>query len=126
MARILLIDDNEMAREAFQYVLAEQGHEVILAEDGEKGLELFKDQQMDLIITDVIMPKLDGIAVILEILKVQPGLPIIAISGGMKISGAEYLEDAKLFGAVITLEKPIENNVLIRAVEQCFAGDARI
>jgi CheY-like chemotaxis protein len=123
MARILLIDDNKLVQESLSEVLAAKGHEVSMADNGKEGLKLSQHQTFDLVITDLVMPEVEGIEVILNVLTAQPKLPIIAISGGGMYADSDvYLEDAKLLGAMLTLEKPIENDRLIEAVNQCLAA----
>jgi CheY-like chemotaxis protein len=78
MRRILVIDDDDLVRD----ILAEAGYEVASAKDGGGGIESYRKQRPDLIVTDIIMPDQDGISAIVELRRLAPNIPIIAISGG--------------------------------------------
>ena len=83
MARILLIDDDDSLRAMLGIYLARAGHTVIQAHDGQEGLELFPATAADLVITDMMMPKKDGLEVLRALRDNQPPVKIIAMSGGM-------------------------------------------
>jgi len=119
MARILLIDDDDAVRTMLRLTLAHFGHTVIEARDGKEGLELFQHANVDLLITDIVMPEKEGLEVLMELRKRQPPVKIIAISGG------DYLHMAKLMGAAKVLAKPFSTDVLIAAVNELLpAGGA--
>ena len=79
---------------------------------------------VDLLITDIIMPKKEGLQVLMELRKVQPPVKIIAISGGGRKSSADYLQIAKLMGAGRVLAKPFSNEELVAAIEELLGGGA--
>jgi len=106
MSRILVIDDEAGIREVIQVVLMREGHTVLAAKDGEVGLAAFVAGKPDLVITDIIMPEKEGLETILAIRKLDPLVPIIAISGGGRTGNADYLPLAAKFGATATLTKP--------------------
>jgi DNA-binding response OmpR family regulator len=116
MPRILIIDDEEPMRNALAAVLAERGYEVVVALNGREGLARHAEQPADLIITDIVMPEMDGIEIISQIKRLGHDTPIIAISGNP--SRELYAQVAKSLGARLTLVKPFEPRVLIAAVEQ--------
>jgi len=81
--KILLVDDSKMQRTVVQRILAKAGHEVILAGDGEEGLQMVRSATPDLILLDMMLPRLDGVGV-LEALKKDPSLapiPVIVMTG---------------------------------------------
>ena len=107
MAKILIVDDEASIRTMLTHMLEQDGHEVIVAEDGEKGACLYRERLPDVVISDLVMPNKNGIDMILELKKEYPGLRMIAISGGGGITGAfDYLPTAKLVGANSILKKP--------------------
>ena len=112
MARILLIDDDDTVRTMLRLTLVHFGHTVIEARDGKEGLELFQHANVDLLITDIVMPEKEGLEVLMELRKRHPPVKIIAISGG------DYLHMAKLMGAAKVLAKPFSTNVLIEAIDE--------
>ena len=107
MANILLIDDEEQVRLPLSELLRIAGHEVVTAADGAVGLELFQRQAFDLVITDVLMPKKGGPETIAALRSLRPGLKIIAIYGGGRVSGADPLATARSLGADRLLAKPV-------------------
>jgi len=120
MARILIVDDEDMVRLTLRKFLETAGHEVFEAENGEKGLKAFQDQPADLVITDIIMPEKEGIETIVDLKKEVPDLPIIAISGGGRIGNMDFLEIAGKLGARHVLSKPFDRQELLRLVDECL------
>jgi len=99
--------------------LAHFGHTVIEARNGKEGLQLFKPEDVDLVITDIVMPEIEGLEVLWKLRTRQvPPVKIIAISGGGKQSVANNLKMAKLMGAAKVLAKPFSNEVLIAAINE--------
>ncbi len=117
MATILVIDDDKSIQIVFKQFLERKGHDVLLADDGRQGMQLINQSDLDLIITDIMMPEMDGLEILLEIRNSKQTIPIIAISGGMRDLPLNFLSQAKLFGARQVLEKPIPLTVLDKAVQ---------
>jgi len=105
MARILVIDDDELLRRTIRVVLERAGHEVLEASEGSMGLRLYWEQAPDLVLTDLFMPERDGLEVIRALRNELPQPPIVAMSGG-GLGGYDVLEVAAGLGAVRTLRKP--------------------
>jgi CheY-like chemotaxis protein len=128
MAKILIVDDEEHVRAALKQVLERAGYEVSVAATGNEGLELMKKEGADLVITDVIMPGIDGIATARQIREKYRNTRIIVISGGGKtapepyepdaISTRSYLASASSAGADRTLAKPFDREEILRAVRE--------
>lgn len=116
MAKILLIDDDPAIQKSISRFLTAEGHEVAIAENGAVGMRLLAESQPDLVITDIMMPEMDGLEILLNIRKSHAGLPVIAISGGMRALPINFLKQAKMFGARYVFEKPIMLDVLLKAV----------
>lgn len=121
MARILVIDDDGPVRMIIRRMLEAEGHEVIEAVDGESGVNTFRQSPTDLIITDIVMPKKEGLETIRELKQEFPELKIIAISGGGKVQGRHYLELAKRLGAAYTFEKPFTWKQLTDTVNELLS-----
>jgi DNA-binding response OmpR family regulator len=119
MADILIIDDDEQIRELLIDVLEAAGHTVRPAGDGRGGLALFRRQPAELVITDIVMPGMEGIETIRELRCDAPGLPILAISGR---DDPLYLRAADELGATATLEKPFTPVAFLAVVERLLAG----
>jgi CheY-like chemotaxis protein len=113
MAKILVIDDEEQLRDLIKKMLTRDGHQILMAQDGEEGVRAFHQFNPDLIITDIIMPNKDGIEVIMELLKSYPEFPIIAISGGRRAITAGFnLDSAEMLGVKGILQKPFTHQQL--------------
>ena len=121
MARILIIDDDETIQSVFQRFLTGKGYEVLVASDGRRGLRILEESEIDLVITDIMMPETDGLEVVMAIRGKEADIPVIAISGGMHAMPMDFLPMAKKFGASKVLYKPIEMEDLLSAVEESLA-----
>ena len=106
MTRILLIDDEEQIRLTIGALLRIAGYDVIAAADGREGLDLFQREPFDLVITDVVMPRMDGAETIAALRRLRPGLKVIATYGGGRISGTNPVATAQRLGADRLLAKP--------------------
>ncbi|MEQ8165748.1 MAG: response regulator [Alphaproteobacteria bacterium] len=111
----LVIDDDDAVRDTLCDMLEEIGLRTAAAEDGEKGIRLFKAEPPDVVVTDILMPVMEGIETIIRIRQIDPDVPIIAISGG-NASNQPYLDYARKLGASRILEKPIRLQELTRAL----------
>jgi CheY-like chemotaxis protein len=120
MAKILLVDDDPMVRETIQHILVAEDHAVTTAEDGRRAVEVFKHAKFDLVITDIIMPEKDGIEIITELRRLQPGVRILAISGGGRIGNTDFLRIAERLGASATIAKPFDPDELIEKIADCL------
>jgi CheY-like chemotaxis protein len=114
MARILVIDDEPDTRAMLEHILKAAGHEVILASDGREGVERYRTSPADLVVTDLYMPKQEGLETIRELRTRFPEVAIIAMSG--RAAALTMLSVAQKFGAVAVLHKPFAPYELIAAV----------
>ena len=114
MATILIIDDEEIIRVLLRFALEAAGYEVTEAANGRQGLELYRHRPADLVITDIVMPELNGLDMLLELTREFLHAKVIAISG----AGDEknVLDVAKLLGARQTFQKPFSMPHLLGAV----------
>ncbi len=120
MARILVIDDDEAFRTMLRRTLERAGHEVTEAEEGAAALAALSEKAIDLVITDIVMPGMEGLETIRTLRRSKPQLKIIAMSGGGRMKPEGYLEAAHVFGAVRILTKPFENKELFAAIKQAL------
>lgn len=114
MATILIIDDEELIRVLLRSTLEAEGYEVAEAANGRQALELYRHRPTDLVITDIVMPELNGLDLLLELTREFLDAKVIAISG----EGGEknVLDVAKLLGARQTFRKPLSLPHLLSAV----------
>jgi CheY-like chemotaxis protein len=122
MARILLVEDNDITRFALTKFLRNGGHDVMDIKDGSGVMSLIGSFEPEVVVTDIVMPEVDGIEVINMVRDQGWPLPIIAISGGGRIAGRDYLELAAAIGAAATLEKPFDAEALLQAVDTVLAS----
>ena len=120
MTKILVIDDDALVRSTVSRMLRCWGYEVVSAEDGRRGVELFGSNNPALVITDIIMPDKDGIETIREIRAMQPDAKIIAMSGGGRIGNLDFLKIAAKLGAAEIVNKPFEPATLRACVTRCL------
>ncbi|WP_208539193.1 response regulator [Algihabitans albus] len=124
---ILIIDDEGPLRETLRDMLETLGYNVREAENGDAGMATLQLTDIALIITDILMPKKDGIETIHEIRSLYPSLPIVAISGGGVNRDMSFLAYASKLGANRVLQKPIGFQDLANTVEALVPlHDARI
>ena len=117
-ARILVVDDDAGVRSFLREVLETSGHTVIEAANGREAVEVAAAELVDLVITDIVMPEQEGIETIQTLCRMEPDLPIIAISGAF---GGHFLSVAKLIGASAVFDKPINSQVLMTKVTELLA-----
>lgn len=116
--KILVIDDDAAVRKFITLALEKEGYTVVDTDSGITGLELLNQKkEIDLMITDLIMPEQEGIETIIEARKRFPALKIIAISGGGKVGAENFLVLADALGANGTLKKPFTSQELVMSVK---------
>lgn len=118
--RILIVDDNESVRSGYSKLFMKRGYEVDVAPSGLIARNLYENRPYDLVITDILMPGVDGLSLIMQLRSYDKSVKIIAISGGGKTSKMEYLKLAKSFGAIVSLQKPISNEMLLKVVKHAL------
>jgi len=116
---ILVVDDESSFREAVKMALEFWGYSVWLAEDGEEALSIFKAKQPLAVLSDVVMPRLDGLALLRALKKSSPAVRVILVTAYPTIEGAI---SAIKEGAEDVLTKPIDYDRLRIKLEQLF-GD---
>jgi DNA-binding response OmpR family regulator len=116
--KILVIDDDVLLLRTIARILATDGHEVLTAPEGARGLTLFRQQHPELVITDIVMPNQEGLETILTLRRDDMPLKIIAMSG----TDSEMLEIAGLIGADAIIEKPFRAQELLSRVRALAAA----
>jgi CheY-like chemotaxis protein len=116
---ILVIDDEEAMRDLISRMLQRAGFEPVPAAGGREALEYFHQRHIDAVVTDMVMPDMDGIEVIRALLAERPGLPIVAVSG--VDDWADYISLATTLGAKAGLRKPLRSIELVQALRECLA-----
>jgi CheY-like chemotaxis protein len=118
----LVIDDDDLVRDTIVRILERKGYQVLVAGDGARGLQIFRSERPDLVITDIIMPEKEGLETIREIRDEWPDTKIIAISGGARIGNMDFLDVAGKLGASEIIPKPFDPTDLVMLVSRCLDG----
>lgn len=118
MADILIIDDEPGVLGILRKILEGAGHSVTDAPDGEIALRHYEGKPADLVITDIFMPGMDGIELLVHIRKLFPEARVLAMSGGGLLSRDQALSDASLLGADEILQKPFSKEEVLEAVDR--------
>jgi YesN/AraC family two-component response regulator len=118
MKRILVVDDNMMMRKLIINLLRNEIYEIDEASNGSEGLEKMADTCYDLIITDIIMPGMEGIEMIMQTKQKFPTIKIIAISGGKPY----YLYLAKKLGVDSIFTKPLNHQGFLNQVNSLLTS----
>ena len=124
MAKILIIDDELDLLSLMDQILEERDHEVTSVYNGRDVLEGLVGSDFDLAITDMIMPGVDGLEVLAYLVQLNPGIRVIAISGGGYFTPDFHLSLAEKFGAVSTLEKPFQPSDFVATVDRVLSRDS--
>ena len=111
--RVLIADDDPSVRLLLRQMLEPTGTSILEADNGREAVRLARDNPVILAIVDLVMPEMDGLETIRELLREQPGMNIIAMSGALP---AHYLEVARRMGARGVLAKPIGARELEEAI----------
>jgi DNA-binding NtrC family response regulator len=121
MKSILVIDDDPLVGKTVQRMLRIDSWDVRLACDGRDALEQISVRAPDLVVTDIIMPDMEGLEIIVALQKSNPHIPIIAVSGSSRSNDVDYLEYAEKLGAFATLTKPFRREELLSIVRRAFS-----
>lgn len=122
---ILLVEDEELLRAGVQEMLELQGYAVITAQNGRMALECLSAHRVDLVVTDLVMPKMDGIDFVEELRKISPDLPVIVVSGSTRNIMQRYgIDNIQVPGANASLPKPFKGADLIAQIQRLLPPQA--
>ena len=131
MSHVLVIDDSENVRTSVKRMLESAGFQVSLADDGEEGVSLFREERFDLVISDVVMPRKDGLQTVREIREMSPDIPIVLMSKDSYF-GSEgpdaansFLPEAKEVGATRAIAKPFSRDNLLKVVGESVIDSSK-
>ena len=126
VTRILVMDDDDAVRDATAMLLEAKGFEVVAVADGRSGIAAVEAGSFDLVVVDLFMPGMDGLETTKAIRRLDPSVPIIAVSGFMlgdwRLKMPNFEAIAAEAGAYFTLYKPFEPAVLFDAIDEALAG----
>jgi len=122
-ARILVVDDNEEFCQNMKDIVELQGYEVLTAHDGFQALELVRQNGLDLVLMDVRMPVMDGVATFKKIKQIAPQLPVIMVTA---YAVEQLVRDALRQGAFGFLRKPLDFELLFAVIESAVSKGALV
>lgn len=124
-ADILLIEDDEVIRNLLSYALRHRGYTVQAAANGRSALQLKNTHRFRLVVTDLFMPEMDGLEVIMEHHRSTPHVPLLAMTGGYHYSEPEdTLRIARVLGSDCTIAKPFELDDFLGTVARILGAPA--
>jgi CheY-like chemotaxis protein len=116
---ILLVEDEELLRAGVQEMLEIQGYEVITAQNGSLALACLSEHPFDLVITDLVMPQMDGIDFVAQLRKINPDVPVIVVSGSTRNIMQRYgIDTIQVPGANASLPKPFKGADLMVQIQR--------
>ena len=118
MSRILVVDDSQIARRFVTTPLRKAGHEVTEAKNGQEGLTTFREHSFDCIVSDLLMPVMDG-PTFLSHVREESAIPVVVISADVQDSTREFVEQ---LGGTRFLNKPFKAAELLEAVSVSLDG----
>ncbi|MGD2069387.1 MAG: response regulator [Gemmatimonadota bacterium] len=121
MARILVVDDDEGQRLLLEEFIKSAGHDVLFASDGRKALALYRGIEVDAVVTDLAMPRFNGLRLIRELREEHGEERIVAISG----VAADQLLLAEDLGAVAILKKPVRKDIFLGVLAKVLSEERR-
>jgi DNA-binding NarL/FixJ family response regulator len=106
---VLVVDDEPLVRHTLEGGLKQYGFQVLQAGDGDEALDVLACAKVDVVLTDLAMPRREGLETIIEVRRRFPDVKIVALSG---VFGGLYLDMARQLGAAAALSKPVRSDVL--------------
>ena len=122
MIHVLLVEDDDQFASIVRGALATFGYTVVRARNGREALDIYDPKIVNLVLTDVLMPSMEGVELIMALRKLNPKVKIIAMSGGGRNQPETYLSITERMGVVKTLAKPFPLDELHRAVKECIGS----
>ena len=116
MSKVLIIDNDPLLCDTLKFAAEAAGHNVVLAPNGREGIEVFETFQPDVVVTDILMPEKEGMETIVELRRLNPDVPIIAMSGAAPAGNISFLKIAQKLGANRTLSKPFAMPDFVAAI----------
>jgi CheY-like chemotaxis protein len=127
MATVLLVEDNESLRDVLYCTLYEAGYRVSTAHNGQQALEMADNTSFDVVVTDILMPEVDGLELIAELTARNQSCRIIAMTGGgsmlVNTIGSLSSRHADVFGTHHTLKKPFHPDELLDVLEAVLSAE---
>jgi CheY-like chemotaxis protein len=119
---ILLVEDEELLLAGVQEMLEIQGYKVVTAQNGSLALACLSEHPVDLVITDLVMPQMDGVEFVTQLRKFNPDVPVIVVSGSTRNIMQRYgIDTIEVPGANASLPKPFKGADLMAQIQSVLA-----
>lgn len=122
MAKVLIIDNDPNIGQVITRLLSGQSHGVILSYSGDDALELLKSEEFDVMIVDIFLPGTSGLEVIQAVSANYPDTKIVAMTAFGAQDDIDLKGFAERYGAITTLEKPFDNEILLKSVSKALGA----
>ncbi|MDH5600572.1 MAG: response regulator [Gammaproteobacteria bacterium] len=119
--KILIVDDYLPLLEMLNESLVNSGYDVVYTNDGAEATNIFTTFNPDIVLTDIVMPGVDGIELILDLRKINASIKVVAMSGGNSGRADTYLNMAKKLGANKIIPKPFKVSELLKQLDSLVA-----
>ncbi len=124
-ATILLVEDEELLRAGVQEMLEIQGFRVISAPNGQEALACLTSAHIDLVVTDLVMPQMNGIDFVQQLRQIRPDVPVIVVSGSTRNIMQRFgIDNIQVPGANASLSKPFKSIDLLAQIRQLLEARA--
>lgn len=121
LIKVLLVDDEEMVLSAMEVVLKRAGYNVIACKSAQEALKTIETHTFDVILSDLLMPDIDGVAFIETLRTKGVETPVIALTGGIRIGQQNLSEEAVNAGAMLSLRKPVNRSQVDEAIASALS-----
>jgi two-component system response regulator MprA len=115
---VLIVDDDDALLDSLKLLLELDGFAVVTAENGVRGLQAFRNRGPDIVLLDVMMPKLDGIESVRQMRRERPDAKIVVMSGDVRVGERDLESTAKELGAAALIRKPFDSAALGRLLRE--------
>lgn len=117
MARILVVEDEKLINIMFREALESVGYEMEAAFDGQEAVDKYREKKYDLVIADIMMPRVDGVQMITQLRKEFRNVKILVVTA-ISLSGPHYREMKEKLAGIPILQKPVTKDVLVTKVRE--------
>lgn len=121
MAKVLIVEDEEAQRMLYETEISEMGHQVVLARDGAEAVEVARKQKPDVVILDLMMPKMHGLEALKKVLGNSPNMPVI-----IHTAYTHYKDDFMSWAAEEYIIKSADLSELKNAIRRVLAGREKV
>ena len=116
VAQILVLDDDDLIQDMLRGALERKGHQVTVASDGQRGLEIVRGRPFDVALVDIVMPGKGGIEIVMDLHREFPRLHTILMTGKLDVELESFVRLARQFGVRRIIRKPFELQDILEAV----------